>query len=90
MSYFYVYILYSEKVDRYYVGFTSNLEERLLEHNSASGNRWTQNKGPWKLLYFEEFEEETDARKREIVIKKKKRRSYLEWLLENGSGSSVG
>ncbi|MFP4042588.1 MAG: GIY-YIG nuclease family protein [Bacteroidales bacterium] len=31
---FFVYILYSENFDKYYVGHTNNIERRLQEHNS--------------------------------------------------------
>ncbi|SEP97434.1 GIY-YIG nuclease family protein [Neolewinella agarilytica] len=89
MLMYYIYLLYSSVADRYYVGYTSDLEQRVQEHNSPTGARWTRGKGPWQLSYFETFKNERDARKREIEIKKKKRRSYLEWLIENGTGTKV-
>ncbi|MCZ7611485.1 MAG: GIY-YIG nuclease family protein [Ignavibacterium sp.] len=40
-----VYIIYSESSDLHYIGHTSNLEDRLLRHNS-NRNKFTKNKGP--------------------------------------------
>ena len=31
---FYIYILYSESFDKYYVGYTSDITRRLEEHNT--------------------------------------------------------
>ena len=77
---FYVYVLYSKSVDKYYTGFTTDLVQRVAEHNSLTGTRWTRGKGPWALVYYEEFGVEQEARVREIKLKRKKRRSYLTWL----------
>ena len=79
MSYF-VYILQSETDYTYYVGFTSNLEERVNEHNFGS-TRYTSKKRPWKLVYQERFSTEREARKRELAIKRKKSRKYIDWLI---------
>jgi putative endonuclease len=52
---FYIYIIYSEKIDRYYVGQTENVEERLLSH-SAGISPYTSISDDWKLVYTESFE----------------------------------
>ncbi|KAA0242406.1 MAG: GIY-YIG nuclease family protein, partial [Chlorobiota bacterium] len=51
---FYVYILKSLKVDRYYIGHTKDLERRLTEHNSSK-TRSTKAYVPWKIVYCEKF-----------------------------------
>ena len=51
MEYF-VYILYSEKTDRYYVGQTQNLDERLVRHNTGR-NKSTKPGIPLTLVHFE-------------------------------------
>jgi len=84
----YVYIIQNLDL-RFYIGYTTNLERRIKEHQTGLG-RWTKDKGPWKLVYFEEFENDTDARKREIKLKKAKNKTYLTWLTTNGPGNSVG
>ena len=46
---FYVYILYSEKFDVYYIGQTRDLDKRLLHHNSGLDN-FTRKYMPWVLV----------------------------------------
>ena len=82
MASYHMYILYSESRDRYYIGSTGNLQDRLLKHNSG-GNKSTKAGRPWKLVYTENFSTSRDAVAREQAIKRKKRRSYIEWLIDN-------
>ena len=50
---FYIYVLYSEKSDRYYVGHTNDVNRRLVEHNEISENSYTSKMRPWVLkCYF--------------------------------------
>ena len=77
----YIYILYSEKLNKYYVGSCVNLERRLYEHNIGH-SKFTSLGIPWKIVYTEELETEQWARKRELDIKKKKSRKYIEDLIE--------
>ena len=74
-----IYILYSIKSDRYYVGCTSDIEARIIQHNSGR-NASTKFGLPWQLKYTEPFESLSEARLREIEIKKKSRK-YIEWLI---------
>ena len=78
-----VYIIYSKKLDRYYVGYTESIEKRLYEHN-AGISTYTSKAEDWVLKYREEYAARSEAIKRESAIKKKKSRSYLEWLIETG------
>ncbi|WP_075164042.1 GIY-YIG nuclease family protein [Microscilla marina] len=77
---FYVYILYSPSLDRYYVGFTQNLSSRLARHNSG-GSRATKPGIPWELKYSEVYETRSEAMVRERAIKAKKSRKYLDHLI---------
>jgi len=80
MQKFFVYIIYSPSKDRYYVGQTQDLEKRLQDHcNSRSG--FTKSVKDWKLVYFEEFETRSESVQREVEIKKKKSRKYIEYLI---------
>lgn len=63
-SMYFVYILKSSKDSRTYVGYTSNLEERLKRHNSGQVIA-TKHRLPLKLLFSEKFETEQEAKKRE-------------------------
>ena len=82
---FFVYILYSEKIDKYYVGCSENLEQRLINHN-AGMSTFTSRGIPWIRVYEEMFETLSEARKRESEIKKKKSRKYIEFLVHNYQG----
>ena len=80
-----VYILYSTKIDRYYVGYTNDLERRFLEHNRKKG-KFTDRGIPWEIVYTEEFELKDEASTREQAIKKRKSRTYIEGLIAGSSG----
>lgn len=65
---FFVYVLQSETTGKYYIGQTNNLEQRLLRHN-IHPDSYTQNRGPWKVLYSEAYETRAEAMGREKEIK---------------------
>ena len=64
----FVYVLRSEKDGRFYVGMTANVERRLAEHNAGRAKS-TKGYCPWKLFFFESFENRIEARKREKYLK---------------------
>ena len=69
---FFVYILRSETSGKFYTGQTNDLNRRLLEHNDPSHNSakyTTKNKGPWVLIYQEEFPARSEAMNREKWLK---------------------
>ncbi|MCC5942877.1 MAG: GIY-YIG nuclease family protein [Balneolaceae bacterium] len=78
----YVYILYSVVADRYYVGQTSNLEERVSRHNQG-GSKYTKFGIPWKLVYKEGFETRSEAMKREKKLKSSKNREHLRRVIHS-------
>ena len=65
---YYVYILQSRRDNGYYIGYTSDLEKRLKEHNSGK-TRFLRHRLPIDLIYVEEFESKRDAKARECQIK---------------------
>lgn len=65
---FFVYVLYSSKFKRFYVGMTSNIELRLKTHN-AGKVKSTKSFCPWEMVYTEEFETRRQARDREKYLK---------------------
>ena len=79
---FYVYILYSKELDRYYIGSTFNIQERLNKHLSSTKG-FTSKAKDWELKYQEIFDNRSEALKREFQIKKWKSRKMIERLLEN-------
>ena len=77
---YFVYILFSEKLNKYYIGYTKNIESRLELHNHGR-ETYTSKGAPWKLVYFENLDSELSAIRREREIKAKKSRRYVEWLI---------
>ena len=80
MNHFTLYIIYSRQIDKYYIGYTSDLEKRMKEHGSGIST-YTSKATDWILKYTELFPERGQAMAREKEIKKKKSRSYIEWLV---------
>jgi putative endonuclease len=83
-SMFFVYILFSAKLNRYYVGSTNNIDARLENHLKGI-SRYTSQADDWILTYKESFENRSDAIKRENEIKRKKSRKYIEYLIQKGA-----
>ena len=58
---YYVYMLQSPKADDIYIGFTPDLRRRMREHRSEHRH--------WRLIYYEAYASEKDARLRERRLK---------------------
>ena len=65
---FYVYMIKSEKDGNLYTGSTNDLRRRLSEHNKSLCES-TKNRIPFKLIYYESYDSEKDARFREKNLK---------------------
>ena len=76
-----VYIIYSEKIDRYYTGVTEDLKWRLERHNQGWG-KFTKRGIPWKVVHIERFESKSNTLKREREIKARKSKKYIENLIK--------
>ena len=79
------YILRSEASQRFYVGSTDDLFRRLSEHERGHSLA-TRGRGPWKLVYKEEFPNLQEARRRELEIKRWKSARMIEALIANSVG----
>ena len=76
-----VYVLKSMKNNKRYVGYTKlTIEKRLKQHNSGL-NRFAKGNRPFKVLLTEEFNDKSDARKRELFLKSGVGRQYLDKIL---------
>jgi putative endonuclease len=73
---FYVYILYSLSKEKYYVGQTNNIEDRLRRHNSGYSLS-TKSGVPWDLIHYFEFLSRSEAVLLEKKIKGQGARRYL-------------
>ena len=70
MNTYYIYILLCSD-NSYYIGFTNNLEERVLQHqNGVNSSSYTYKKRPIHLIYSEEFIDVKQAIEREKQLKK--------------------
>ena len=76
---YYMYILKSENNKQYYVGHTSNIEDRVIRHNTGRVTATRQNI-PWSIFHMEEFADRASALKREYQIKSWKSRRAIERL----------
>lgn len=85
-----IYILFSEKADKYYVGQTSDLQKRVRDHNHPTINsKYTAKYIPWKLCFSAYVSEERgDAIRVEQFIKKQKSRLFLQKIIQSGSDPS--
>jgi putative endonuclease len=75
-----LYILQSEKHQRYYVGSTDDLNRRLWEHNTGQ-SKYTKTGIPWKLVYFHHFDDSKSGLRAERKIKSLKSRRIIGELI---------
>jgi len=64
-----VYVLFSEKHNKTYVGFTSALIQRFKSHNELTTKEYTIKFHPWIVIHVEVFHSKTEALKREKWFK---------------------
>jgi putative endonuclease len=84
---YHVYILYSESLDRFYIGHTvESLEERLRKHLTNHGG-FTSKAKDWHIVYREEFDEKNNAYRRELQIKAMKSKERIQRLCKSSNGS---
>jgi putative endonuclease len=72
-----VYVLYSQVFNKIYIGFTSNMEERLRAHNELRKTGWTIRYRPWAILYTEIVDTRGNAMKREKELKSAYGRKFI-------------
>ncbi len=77
---FYLYILQSQSTTHYYVGQTQDIDGRLAYHNS-NYSKSLKNRGPWQVVYREEYATRAEAMRRERQIKQWKDRDMIERLV---------
>ena len=80
----FIYIIYSAKLNRYYVGTTDDVNKRLLEHNTGFYEETYVVKGiPWTLVLFYSCESSDKAYKLKKFIEKMKSRKFIEKIIDN-------
>ena len=81
MEEFVIYILYSERFNKNYTGFTSNLIERFKSHNLLGTKGYTLRFRPWKVIHVEFFNSKSEAMKREKYLKTGIGREFIQNLI---------
>jgi predicted GIY-YIG superfamily endonuclease len=73
---YYVYIIQSINFSKeIYIGFSSNLKERIREHNSGDSPH-TKKFKPWKIVFYSAFENKKTAIEFEDYLKSGSGRSF--------------
>ncbi|OGU72532.1 MAG: hypothetical protein A2V93_10470 [Ignavibacteria bacterium RBG_16_34_14] len=76
---YYVYVLWSDKLKRRYIGSSENVESRLNKQNTGLSN-YTSRGIPWILIHQEKFETKAEALQREKFLKSGMGRGWLNQL----------
>ncbi len=79
-KFFYVYVLRSKKDMNFYVGFTENLKERFKKHQNGEVQS-TAPRVPFKLIFYEAYQNKYDALRREKYLKTTKGKTTLRSML---------
>ena len=81
IMFYYVYVLQSLKSNGLYIGYTEDLRKRLQEHNRGL-NFSTKPHKPWKLIHYEAYLNEKDAKRREEYLKTNQGARILKRMLK--------
>ncbi len=76
----FTYILFSAKLNKYYIGACIDFDRRFYEHNIGHSN-FTRTGTPWIEMFKKEFQTLHEAKEFEAKIKKQKSRKYIEALI---------
>ncbi|MFQ5610708.1 MAG: GIY-YIG nuclease family protein [Anaerolineae bacterium] len=71
-----------------YTGWTTDLERRLKTHNAGRGAKYTRERLPVRLVYWEEVSDRAAAQKRELAIKRLRRSKKLEMIAAQQENSN--
>lgn len=82
---YYIYVLFSLKDRKFYIGFTINLKNRLIGHAHGLVVS-TRNRRPLKLIHYEYFIDKADAKAREVFLKSGFGRNQLKESLKRTLG----
>jgi putative endonuclease len=80
-----VYVLYSPKFHKIYVGYASDLEGRIRSHNELAKRGYTVKFRPWVIAFTEEYGSKREALKREKALKSGQGRAFV-WKKIEGLG----
>ena len=78
----FVYILFSETLDRYYIGHTEMSPNDRLRKHLTDHDGFTAKAKDWKIVFSKAFDSKSDAYAQERKIKKWKSRALIEKLIK--------
>jgi len=79
---YFVYVIQSEKDQGFYTGHTSDLENRIVEHNKGNVES-TRRRRPFRLVYYEASRNVMDAIHREKYLKSTYGKRYIRNRIKN-------
>ena len=78
----FLYIIYSPSINKYYIGETANINERIKQHNSGFfKGAFTKQTKDWTIKFTFSLTSRTEARKAEKFIKRMKSRKFIEKII---------
>ena len=80
-----VYVLRSESTGKLYIGQTKNLKRRLFEHESGLA-RYSRGRGPWEVVFTEDYATRAKAMQRERFLKSGQGRTFIKQRLAGRAG----
>jgi len=69
---YFLYVLWSERARRFYIGISDDPRRRLEQHNRGTHRSWTARYRPWVLVHQERYENYHSARRNELLLKRQK------------------
>jgi len=69
-----------------YTGWTTDLQRRLAAHNDGRGAKYTRSRRPVSLVWWQGFDNSSDARRREYAVKQLSRQEKLRLINEGNPG----
>jgi putative endonuclease len=80
---YYIYVLFSEGLKKYYTGSSSDPFKRLISHNDPRNRGWTKSGAPWSLIYTEKLQSKKEALIKEKWLKSGTGRDFIKNLLRS-------
>ena len=64
-------MIIAKKINKYitYVGYSKNIEKRIISHNSSKGAKFTKG-NYWKIIYKKKYNSKSEAMRAEYNLKK--------------------
>ncbi len=86
---FATYVIYSNKFNKIYIGYTSDLIDRFNSHNCLATKGYTVKFRPWVVCHIEFFDTKSEALKREKELKSSRGRTFIRELIKNDGLISI-